>query len=186
MIKMIKKNKVNQEGFTLIELLAVIVILAILMTLAVTSMQKYINNAKKDTYITTAHQFLDSVRLGVTNGDYETPDIGKCTVVSIKNVETTTDTKQSPDGKEYNDGKSYVVVYNTAAAGEGTKLSYYMAMNDTLDNGFPLTKESSLDRSIVFSRNSTQANNITSVTAAGDTVQLTLDDSTTCTVSNYY
>ena len=32
------KNKINQKGFTLIELLAVIVILAILMTLAVTSM----------------------------------------------------------------------------------------------------------------------------------------------------
>lgn len=179
------KNKINQKGFTLIELLAVIVILAILMTLAVTSMQKYINNAKKDTYITTAHQFLDSVRLGITNGDYETPDIGKCTVVSVKSIETTTDIKQSPYGKGYNDGKSYVVVYNTARAGEETKLAYYMAMNDTLDNGFPLTKESALDRSRVFARNSTQANGITSITAAGST-QLPLEASKTCTVSNYY
>ena len=69
-----KKNKMNQKGFTLIELLAVIVILAILMTLAVTSMQRYINNAKKDTCITTAQQFIDSVRLGITNGEYDTPD----------------------------------------------------------------------------------------------------------------
>ena len=60
-----------------------------------------------------------------------------------------------------------------------------MAMNDTLDNGFPLTKESALDRSRVFARNSTQANSITSITAAGST-QLTLEDSKTCTVSNYY
>ncbi len=180
-----KKNVINQKGFTLIELLAVIVILAILMTLAVTSMQRYINNAKKDTYITTAQQFLDSVRLGVTNGEYETPDIGKCTVVAVSNIETTTGTKQSPYGKAYNDGKSYVVVYNSASAGNETKLDYYMAMDDSLDNGFVLTKESSLTRGIVFARNSTEAGKIQSVTSAGST-QITLTGSTKCTVSNYY
>ncbi len=182
-----KKNKMNQKGFTLIELLAVIVILAILMTLAVTSMQRYINNAKKDTYITTAQQFLDSVRLGVTNGDYETPDIGSCTVVAIKNIETTTGTKQSPYGKPYNDAKSYVVVYNKAQAAQETSLEYYMAMDDSLDNGFVLTKESGLKRNIVFSRDSTTAGNITEVSATGAT--LTLDSSggtaTTCTVSSF-
>ena len=103
-----EKKRMNQKGFTLIELLAVIVILAILMTLAVTSMQRYINNAKKDTYITTAQQFIDSVRLGITNGEYDTPDIGKCTAVSVENIETTTETKQSPFGKAYNGAKSYV------------------------------------------------------------------------------
>ena len=174
----------SNKGFTLIELLAVIVILAILMTLAVTSMQRYINNAKKDTYITTAQQFLDSVRLGVTNGEYDTPDIGKCTVVAVSNIETTTGTKQSPFGKEYNDSKSYVVVYNSASAGSETKLDYYMTMDDSLDNGFPLTKEASLKRNIVFARNSTEAGKITEVSATGS--QLTIEGSTKCTVSQYY
>ena len=179
-----KKNRINQKGFTLIELLAVIVILAILMTLAVTSMQRYINNAKKDTYITTAQQFLDSVRLGVTNGEYDTPDIGKCTVVAVSNIETTTGTKQSPFGKEYNDSKSFVVVYNSASAGSETKIDYYMAMDDSLDNGFLLTKEASLKRNIVFARNSTEAGKITEVSATGS--QLTIEGSTKCTVSQYY
>lgn len=179
-----KKNRMNQKGFTLIELLAVIVILAILMTLAVTSMQRYINNAKKDTYITTAQQFLDSVRLGVTNGEYDTPDIGKCTVVAVSNIETTTGTKQSPYGKTYNDNKSYVVVYNSASAGSETKIDYYMAMNDSLDNGFLLTKESGLKRNIVFARNSTEAGEITEVSSTGG--ELTLEGSTKCTVSQYY
>ena len=179
-----KKNRINQKGFTLIELLAVIVILAILMTLAVTSMQRYINNARRDTYITTAQQFLDSVRLGVTNGEYDTPDIGACTVVAISNIETTTGTKQSPYGKAYDDSKSYVVVYNSAGAGSETKLDYYMAMNDSLDNGFVLTKESSLKRGIVFARNSTEAGNIKAVSATGS--QLTLEGSTTCSVASYY
>ena len=179
-----KKNEMNQKGFTLIELLAVIVILAILMTLAVTSMQRYINNAKKDTYITTAQQFLDSVRLGVTNGEYDTPDIGACTVVAVSNIETTTGTKQSPYGKAYNDNKSYVVVYNKAKASEETSLDYYMAMDDSLDNGFVLTKEASLKRNIVFARNSTEAGKITAISATDS--NLTLEGSTTCAVSYYY
>lgn len=180
-----EKKRMNQKGFTLIELLAVIVILAILMTLAVTSMQRYINNAKKDTYITTAQQFIDSVRLGITNGEYDTPDIGKCTAVSVENIETTTETKQSPFGKAYNGAKSYVLVYNTATAGQETKLAYYMAMDDTLDNGFPLTIESGLDRKIVFARNSTKANAIPSITA-DDSTEITLAGSTKCTVTKYY
>lgn len=180
-----KKNRINQKGFTLIELLAVIVILAILMTLAVTSMQRYINNARRDTYITTAQQFLDSVRLGVTNGEYDTPDIGACTVVAISNIETTTGTKQSPYGKAYDDNKSYVVVYNSAGAGSETKLDYYMAMNDSLDNGFVLTKESSLKRGIVFARNSTEAGKITAVSATGTELKLE-GDTKKCSISQYY
>lgn len=186
-----KKNRMNQKGFTLIELLAVIVILAILMTLAVTSMQRYINNAKKDTYITTAQQFLSSVRLGVTNGEYETPDIGTCTVVAVSDIETTSEVKNSPYSQAYKDDKSYVVVYNSASAGSETKLEYYIAMDDKLDNGFPLTKESGLNNKIVFARNSTSGNSITSVTkdsvAATDGVSLKLDNSNpTCKVTNYY
>lgn len=180
------KYKINQKGFTLIELLAVIVILAILMTLAVTSMQRYINNAKKDTYITTAQQFLDSVRLGVTNGEYDTPDIGACTVVAVSSIETTTDTKKSPYGKSYKEEKSYVVVYNSATAGSETKLAYYIAMDDELDNGFKITKESDLKRGIVFSRDSTQGDSIVGVSGT-TTTTLSLSDSASCSsVSNYY
>ena len=60
-----------------------------------------------------------------------------------------------------------------------------MAMDDTLDNGFPLTIESGLDRKIVFARNSTQANAIPSITAATST-QITLAGSTKCIVTKYY
>ena len=61
-----------------------------------------------------------------------------------------------------------------------------MAMDDTLDNGFPLTIESGLDRKIVFARNSTKANAIPSITAATST-EITLAGSTTkCTVTKYY
>ena len=74
-------KRLNKRGFTLIELLAVIVILAILMTLAITSMSGVISKAKKDTYVTTALQYSNSIRFKLVNGDYTSPAAGKCTVV---------------------------------------------------------------------------------------------------------
>ena len=143
-----ERNRANQKGFTLIELLAVIVILAILMTLAVTSMQGYINGAKKDTYITTAQQFLQSVRLGITNGDYTSPVAGECTAVHINSIQTESGVNNSPFGKSLVDSQSFIVIYNSTTSCSD-KLLYYAAMNDTQGNGFVLTAEDSLDRNIV-------------------------------------
>ena len=147
-MKTMKKNRTNQKGFTLIELLAVIVILAILMTLAVTSMQGYINGAKRDTYITTAQQFLQYVRLGITNGDYTSPVAGECTAVHINQIQTESGINNSPFGKALVDTQSYIIIYNSTSSGSDT-LKYYAAMNDTQGNGFVLTAENSLNRKIV-------------------------------------
>ena len=143
-----RKKRTNQKGFTLIELLAVIVILAILMTLAITSMQGYINGAKKDTYITTAQQFLQSVRLGITNGDYTSPIAGECTAVHINSIQTESGVNNSPFGKSLVNDQSFIVIYNSTSTGSD-KLLYYAAMNDAQGNGFVLTAEDSLERSIV-------------------------------------
>ena len=143
-----RKKKINQKGFTLIELLAVIVILAILMTLAITSMQGYINGAKKDTYITTAQQFLQYVRLGITNGDYTSPVAGECTAVHVDSIQTESGVNNSPFGKSLVKEQSFIVIYNSTSSGSD-KLLYYAAMNDTQGNGFVLTAENSLNRKIV-------------------------------------
>ena len=80
-------RKLNRKGFTLIELLAVIIILAILMTLAITAMSGYIRDARKDTFVTTAQQYANAVRLSFVNGEYDAslmPARGQCLAVSVK------------------------------------------------------------------------------------------------------
>ncbi len=136
-----KKLRRNNKGFTLIELLAVIVILAILMTLAITSMSGYITDSKKNTFVSTANQYLNSVRYSLLNGDYEAPATGGCTVVSMSKVDTENNNTNSTFGAAYDWTKSYVVIANN-----GGQYEYYMQMIDAKNNGFELMPEQQLDK----------------------------------------
>ena len=55
-------KRINEKGFTLIELLAVIVILGVVMAIAIPSMNKVIDNSKKDTLIATAQEYISGAK----------------------------------------------------------------------------------------------------------------------------
>lgn len=88
-------KKLNKKGFTLIELLAVVVILAILVTVSVPAVVKYLGTARRETYATNALRAIDAakndyVSKGYTGEKYYTLD--------EKDRDTT---ERNTDGKIY-------------------------------------------------------------------------------------
>lgn len=67
MEKMKKKFK-NEKGLTLVELLAVIVILAIVGTIAFVMIGNVIDNSKKDAHIANAQQLIEAAKLYEAQG----------------------------------------------------------------------------------------------------------------------
>ena len=63
-------KKLNKKGFTLIELLAVVVILAILVTVSVPAVVKYLGTARRETYATNALRAIDAAKNDYVNKGY--------------------------------------------------------------------------------------------------------------------
>jgi len=70
----VKKKNYKKKAFTLIELLAVIIILGILLIIAVPAVTKYINDSRKNGYVSTAKSIAGGVRNLVNSGEYDMYD----------------------------------------------------------------------------------------------------------------
>ena len=63
-------KKLNKKGFTLIELLAVIVIMAILVAVAIPAVTRYLDTARKGTYVDNAQAAVGAVRNEVITNSF--------------------------------------------------------------------------------------------------------------------
>ncbi len=173
-------KKLNKKGFTLIELLAVIIILAILMTLAITAMSGYIRGARRDTFVTTAQQYANSVRLSFVNGDYAAdvmPSYGECLAVSTNTIALESGSHESPFNSEYSD-ESFIIIYNNSASGVDS-YQYYIQMSDDANNGFGVLNENGLDGDLVKEQAVTGETNYQAIsTKTPNTDKISLYDAT--------
>ena len=99
----------KKNGFTLIELLAVIIILGVLMIIAVPAVTKYINDSRKNGYVSTAKEIAGSARNLVYSGSLDLDDKNTTYYVDGECLKTENDYR-SPFGKFE---KAYVAVTAT-------------------------------------------------------------------------
>ena len=145
-------KRINKSGFTLIELLAVIVILAILLGIAIPKVSQYINNSRKESFVSSAKLFIDSVRDDITSELIPAPiGTNDVTIVTIDKIKIEKSNKKSPFGGKYLYNKSYVAVVNV---GDGSEpdYKYYFAAQDSKDYAIPLTAEDELESSVVVAK----------------------------------
>lgn len=136
--------KMNKKGFTLIELLAVIVILGVLLMIAVPKVTQYITNSKKNSFISEAGIFIDSVRNDATSEIYPFPvRSNDVTIVMFDIANLDKSQKKSPFGGSYISNKCYVAIVNIGTGTE-PEYKYYLALQDSKDYAIPLTSEDEL------------------------------------------
>lgn len=98
----------RRKGFTLIELLAVIVILAILALITVPIVLKLVNNARRDSAVRSAENYLDGVKKSVMNDTINSEmEVDECDVKSDGNLSCNGDVQLTVDvdGKKPTSGK---------------------------------------------------------------------------------
>ena len=166
-----KKDNKKSKAFTLIELLAVIIILGVLLIIAVPSVTTYISDSRKNAYIATAKNYINSARnLVNSNGsnmyDTETTYYIPASCIATENQ------GESPYGK-FNE--AYVIVTYT---GDGYKYSW--ASTDTSQMGILQTNEQDLDEKYVVSGVKSID---TSISMAPDK-KISIMDSNTCVLGN--
>lgn len=108
------KKNLNRKGFTLIELLAVIVILAILVTISVPAVTKKLAEARKSTYLTNAERAVEAVRNevisnGMKNSGYS-PGTTTYSLADINGLLEKGNFDKSSYGAAYNTTESKVTV----------------------------------------------------------------------------
>ncbi len=147
--------KKNNKGFTLIELLAVIVILAILVAVAIPSVTKYLNDARKGSIQNEAAELVTAARTYIVANNitksgnfvfnigadkdnksatwYAEPATGSAnsTGVTIENV-VQKNLIKSPYGNDYN--VAFVRVQTTAIAGKPGEFNteFKLYLNDSV------------------------------------------------------
>ena len=134
----------KNKAFTLIELLAVIIILGILMLIAIPSVTNYINNSRKNTYVTTVNELVKGTIAKVNSGELNMLDTDTTYYVPTTCIKLENGEPKSPYGKF---DPAYVVV-----TFDGTNYNYYFTGKDVQNMGVPdLTSADILSKESIVS-----------------------------------
>lgn len=158
----------NKKGFTLIELLAVIVILAILIAVAIPRVTRYITDSRKDSLVTTAKEFADTVEKDATAEKIDLPiATSDVTIVSLDMIQLQKGGTKSPFNAKWMVDSSYVAIINV-----GTDIDpiykYYVALADSKRFTVPLTFANGINANDIV-RNDVAKTKATITPICGDT-----------------
>lgn len=116
----------NKKGFTLVELLAVIVILAVILTIAVPNMFKIINKSKEDTYNNQVTMIIDAAKKYVVTEEV-TVAVSPGTCINLSAIVTAGYLEKTPK----NPKTGVDMAGSVTAIKDGTTGNYTYTYSDT-------------------------------------------------------
>ena len=134
----------NKKGFTLVEMLTVIVILGVIMAIAVFSVNSYIEKSKKDTYLSTAHEYMTIASNLIAQQKIVVRDSNTVYYIHVNNLDTEKRLSKSPYGKWID---AYVVV---TVDNKNNNVIFYWTSVDEKGFRVDLTKESDLSVDSIY------------------------------------
>lgn len=121
------------------------------MVIAIPSISNYIIASKNETFVTTAKQFISAVKTSISNDEYILPvEKNEVTIIPISSIDLNKGGVVSPYGNNWIKEKSYIAIINDGD-NINPEYTYYIAMQDSKNYAIPLTKEISLNKSVVIS-----------------------------------
>lgn len=147
-------KRINKKGFTLIELLAVIVILGVVMAIAIPSMNKVIDNSKKDTLVSTAQEYINGAKTMLLSAN-ELPDYNNVLIVPINEIDLDRGGKSPYTSEAFDPSMSYVVVVNKSnqnTAAGASEYEYFITLYDSSQNCLVPTSEAALNNKAKITR----------------------------------
>ncbi|MDD4036334.1 MAG: type II secretion system protein [Bacilli bacterium] len=112
----------TKKGFTLVELLAVIVILAVILTIAVPNVMKIVEKQKGKSFESTAAMMISAAKNQAASNNTYLPPEGECSVIMFSILDLDNADKDV-DGSAYDQTNSYVAIANN-----GGNYKYYVTL----------------------------------------------------------
>ena len=157
----------RNKGFTLIEMLATIVVLSIIVTIAVVSVNKYIEKGRKEGYVSTAREYMSIASNMIAQQKLVIRNTDTVYYIHINNLDTQKKIVKSPYG-------AWVDAYVVITVDEGTnKYTYYWVSVDVQGYRIDLVEESQLDSNRIINSENLKINTNTLI---GDRTKIVLYD----------
>ncbi len=116
----------NNKGFTLVELLATITILGIIMLIAVPNIMGTVERNKKTTYIEDAKKMVSLAEYKMrTSSNLKKPTTGCKIKYKLTDLDTG-DLSDPPEGGEYNEEESFVIISYGTVNENGSSVNKYI------------------------------------------------------------
>jgi len=139
----------SQKGFTLIELLAVIIILAVIMTVAIPNVINTLEKNKKDSFIKDAKRAINSCAYTIRiDKKYEYPDETSAVIFPLSRIKNL-DIEESSYSTYYSLEDSFVAITKDRTSDAETyEYVYYVHLVSCTDELCENTEENSISKNV--------------------------------------